>query len=53
MEGESLERRDRLERMRRLYAFLERELPKLFERFEATEADAQPGYSAQVGSNLT
>src|SRR5437762_13326243 len=38
MEGESPERRDRLERMRRLYGFLERELPKLLEQFEAEEA---------------
>lgn len=39
LEGEPTERRQRLLRMRRLYAFLEREMPKLLERFEA-EVDA-------------
>jgi DNA-binding transcriptional regulator GbsR (MarR family) len=35
--GESPQRRDRLERMRRLYTFLEREMPKLLERFDEQE----------------
>jgi len=39
LDGEQPERRQRLERMRRLYAFLERELPKLLERYE----DEEPG----------
>jgi DNA-binding transcriptional regulator GbsR (MarR family) len=39
MEGEPPQRRRRLERMRRLYAFLEREMPRLLERFETEEAD--------------
>jgi DNA-binding transcriptional regulator GbsR (MarR family) len=39
LEGESAERRQRLERMRQLYAFLEREMPRLLERFEAEVAD--------------
>jgi DNA-binding transcriptional regulator GbsR (MarR family) len=39
LEGASPERRQRLERMRQLYSFLEREMPKLLERFAAEEAD--------------
>lgn len=50
LEGESPERRDRLERMRRLYSFLEQEMPKLLERFDA-EANGGQGYSAAVESN--
>jgi DNA-binding transcriptional regulator GbsR (MarR family) len=38
LEGEPAQRRERLERMRRLYAFMEREMPKLLERFEAEES---------------
>jgi DNA-binding transcriptional regulator GbsR (MarR family) len=39
MEGEPPRRRQRLERMRQLYAFLEREMPRLLERFETEESD--------------
>jgi DNA-binding transcriptional regulator GbsR (MarR family) len=39
MEGEPPHCRQRLERMRRLYAFLEREMPRLLERFETDESD--------------
>src|SRR5947209_5370922 len=39
VEHEPPARRARLERMRRLYAFLEREMPKLLERFEADEVE--------------
>jgi hypothetical protein len=42
------QRRDRLERMRRLYAFLEREMPKLLERFAAEEGNGEPYESAEV-----
>jgi DNA-binding transcriptional regulator GbsR (MarR family) len=38
LDGESPERRERLERMRRLYSFLEQEMPKLLERFDAEES---------------
>src|SRR3954454_10933485 len=37
LDGESPGRRERLDRMRRLYAFLEQEMPKLLERFDAQE----------------
>ena len=37
--SEPAPRQARLERMRRLYAFLEREMPKLLERFEADEVE--------------
>lgn len=51
LEGEPPERRDRLERMHRLYAFLEREMPKLLERFESEEAHARQRYTAEVELN--
>lgn len=51
LKQESPKRRDRLERMRRLYGFLERELPKLLERFEVEEANERRGYRAEVGVN--
>lgn len=37
--GASPERRQRLERMRQLYSFLEREMPKLLERFAVEQAE--------------
>jgi DNA-binding transcriptional regulator GbsR (MarR family) len=46
--SESPQRRDRLERMRRLYTFLEREMPKLLERFVAEEADGEQDDAAEV-----
>jgi DNA-binding transcriptional regulator GbsR (MarR family) len=49
-EGEPPARRARLERMRRLYAFLEREMPKLLERFEAEEVDGQNGDSGHLAA---
>jgi DNA-binding transcriptional regulator GbsR (MarR family) len=45
---ESPERRLRLQRMRSLYAFLETEMPKLLERYEANE---RQGYVTEVGTN--
>lgn len=48
---ESPQRRDRLERMRRLYSFLEREMPKLLDRFEAEGAGDDHGYAAEVELN--
>lgn len=46
--GEPAERRQRLERMRRLYGFLEREIPKLLERFELEDGADR---AAEVGAN--
>jgi DNA-binding transcriptional regulator GbsR (MarR family) len=46
--NETPERRERLERMRRLYAFLEREMPKLLARFETEEGDSASSYSDQL-----
>lgn len=50
LEGESPQRQHRLERMRRLYAFLEREMPKLLERFEVEEGDERTAY---VGATVS
>jgi DNA-binding transcriptional regulator GbsR (MarR family) len=50
LEAESPDRRRRLERMRRLYAFLEREMPRLLERFDATEGDSHE-FAAAVDAN--
>jgi DNA-binding transcriptional regulator GbsR (MarR family) len=49
LDGESPQRRQRLERMRRLYAFLEREMPRLLERFEVEDGGAS--YAAEVEAN--
>jgi DNA-binding transcriptional regulator GbsR (MarR family) len=49
--GESPQRRERLERMRRLYTFLEREMPKLLERFAAEEGDGEQDFAAEVGAS--
>ncbi len=49
--GESPQRRDRLERMRRLYAFFECEMPKLLERFEAEEGGGEQDCAAEVGAS--
>jgi DNA-binding transcriptional regulator GbsR (MarR family) len=49
--GESPQRRERLERMRRLYTFLEREMPKLLERFAADEGDGEQDFAAEVGAS--
>jgi DNA-binding transcriptional regulator GbsR (MarR family) len=46
LEAEPAAKRERLERMRRLYAFLEREMPRLLERFEAEETER--GYQADL-----
>jgi DNA-binding transcriptional regulator GbsR (MarR family) len=51
LEGESPERRERLERMRRLYAFLESEMPKLLERFEADEGGDGRAQTTEVEAN--
>jgi DNA-binding transcriptional regulator GbsR (MarR family) len=48
LEGEPAARRERLERMRRLYAFLEREIPRLLERFVAEESGGEPSYRADI-----
>jgi DNA-binding transcriptional regulator GbsR (MarR family) len=50
LEAASPDRRRRVERMRRLYAFLEREMPRLLERFDATEGEGR-GYAAEVEAN--
>jgi DNA-binding transcriptional regulator GbsR (MarR family) len=49
--GEPGQRLERLERMQRLCSFLEREMTKLLERFEAEEAGGAPGYAADVEIN--
>jgi DNA-binding transcriptional regulator GbsR (MarR family) len=51
LDGESPRRRDRLERMLRLYSFLERQMSKLLEQFEAEEATEQRGPVAEVAAN--
>jgi DNA-binding transcriptional regulator GbsR (MarR family) len=48
LQNEPPQRRDRLERMRRLYAFLEKEMPKLLRRFETDEAANNGRYVAEV-----
>ena len=45
------ERRDRLQRMHRLYAFLERELPKLLERFESEDGAERRGHPVEIEVN--
>src|SRR4051812_48625389 len=51
LEGESPERRQRLERMKQLYAFLEREMPKLLERFEVEEAGGGANHVGELQTN--
>jgi DNA-binding transcriptional regulator GbsR (MarR family) len=48
LEGEPAKRRQRLERMRRLYSFLEREIPRLLQQFEVEETGGKRSYSAEV-----
>jgi hypothetical protein len=51
LDGEPPERRQRLERMRRLYAFLEREMPKLLERFAAGDGGDAAYRPAELEAN--
>jgi len=51
LEGAPPVRRRRLERMRRLYAFLEREMPKLLERFAAEDEHGAETDGAEVEVN--
>jgi DNA-binding transcriptional regulator GbsR (MarR family) len=51
LDKEPPRRRDRLVRMRRLYAFLERELPRLLARFEAQESNNRRDRPAKIVAN--